>query len=80
LSPYPTAWCTIDGKVFKILKVSEYADPSATPKHLETDHKTYLRICTANGWISIEELQPEGKRRMTITEFFNGNKLETNPS
>ncbi|HNP78464.1 MAG: methionyl-tRNA formyltransferase [Cyclobacteriaceae bacterium] len=80
LSPYPAAWCTVGGKVFKILKVSEYAGPSAAPGHLETDHKTYLRICTANGWISIEELQPEGKRRMTITEFFNGNKLETNPS
>lgn len=80
LSPYPAAWCTVGGKVFKILKVSEYAGPSATPGHVETDHKTYLRICTANGWISIEELQPEGKRRMTITEFFNGNKLETNPS
>lgn len=80
LSPYPAAWCTVSGKVFKILKVGEYAGPSAAPGHLETDHKTYLRICTANGWISIEELQPEGKRRMTITEFFNGNKLETNPS
>jgi len=77
LSPYPAAWCTLAGKVFKIFSVNEYPGRAAEPGSLETDHKTYLRVCTSNGWISIEELQPEGKRRMTIAEFFNGNKLET---
>lgn len=80
LSPYPAAWCTLAGKVFKVLSVKECPGRTAEPGHVETDHKTYLRVCTSSGWISIEELQPEGKRRMTITEFFNGNKLETNPS
>jgi methionyl-tRNA formyltransferase len=42
---------------------------------LITDHKTYLHIKTADGWVAIEEFQPEGKKRMSIPEFFRGNKL-----
>jgi methionyl-tRNA formyltransferase len=43
--------------------------------HFETDNKTYLYIKTLDGYISVEEFQPEGKKRMKVDEFFRGNQL-----
>ena len=77
LSPYPTAWCTLSEKSFKILTISA-ADGSGSDSHpgeIKTDNKNYLYIKTSDGWISVDELQPEGKRKMNIREFFMGNKL-----
>ena len=78
LSPYPAAWSTIAGKNFKIYTVS------IAPKHGEgspgeyaTDNKTHLYIKTADGWLSIDSLQAEGKKKMGIQEFFRGNKIES---
>jgi methionyl-tRNA formyltransferase len=45
------------------------------PGSIHTDNKTYLYIQSSTGCISVIELQPEGKKRMTIAEFFRGNKL-----
>ncbi len=79
LSPYPAAWAFIENKNFKIYKVSlikiESTDVNTKVGSLKTDSKTYLWIKTLDGWLSIEELQAEGKKRMKIDEFFRGNKL-----
>jgi methionyl-tRNA formyltransferase len=45
------------------------------PGQWMTDNKTYLYYRTSDEFISIDELQPEGEKRMTIQEFFRGNKL-----
>lgn len=74
LNPYPTAWTNIDGKIFKIHKVRASKHGSGD-SDWATDQKSYLYHKTSDGWISIEELQPEGKKKMTIEEFFRGNKL-----
>jgi methionyl-tRNA formyltransferase len=76
LSPYPAAWTTLNGlscKIFKtrILSTSE----DAAPGEFDTDGKTYLHFRTADGWLSIEELQLEGKKRMDISDFLRGNRL-----
>lgn len=78
LSPYPAAWTLLNGKVFKIFKAkaSKADEHSAVaPGQLRSDNKSSLEIRTSDGWVSILELQPEGKKRMTIEEFFRGNKL-----
>jgi methionyl-tRNA formyltransferase len=74
LSPYPTAWTIINGKTFKVYSVSP---GSPHPKNSEfiTDNKNFLHFRTSDGWLSIDELQPEGKRRMKIDDFFRGNKI-----
>lgn len=77
LNPYPTAWCELNGKNYKIFKVS-VSEGSVNQKEIgsvNTDNKNYLHIRTSDGLISIDELQPEGKRRMDIKEFFRGNKI-----
>lgn len=79
LSPYPAAWTVLNGKTFKVFKAHQSTDHSRLSTmnsgQVWTDNKTHLDIKTADGWVSILELQPEGKKRMTIEEFFRGNKL-----
>jgi methionyl-tRNA formyltransferase len=77
LSPYPTAWTTIKGRVFKVYKVSlvNNSGNSADPGTADTDNKNYLYMRAEDGWVSIDELQSEGKKKMTIQEFFRGNKI-----
>lgn len=77
LSPYPAAWTLLNGKNFKIYKASavEHNEKREKPGEYATDHKNYLYIKTSDGWIAVDELQPEGKKRMTIKEFLRGNTL-----
>jgi methionyl-tRNA formyltransferase len=77
LSPYPAAWTTLNGKVFKLFKVETVNGRLSTVDsgQIDTDNKTYLRVKTQDGWISILEFQPEGKKRMSVEEFFRGNRI-----
>jgi len=61
LSPYPGAWTTINDKTYKIFKVSL--------------NDTGIKMKTADGFVFIEELQPEGKKRMKAADFLRGYKL-----
>lgn len=76
LSPYPTAWTILNGKNYKIYKISTVAfNKEGRPGEFTTDNKDYLYVKTANGWISVDELQPEGKRKMSVQDFLRGNKI-----
>lgn len=74
LNPYPAAWTTINDKIFKVYQVA-YAEDKNSKAPYVTDQKNYLNFKTGDGWVSIEELQPEGKKRMSIKDFFRGNQL-----
>ena len=78
LSPYPAAWVTINGKSFKVYSAGQASmiHNNLGPGSYNTDNKNFLHVRTADGWVSIDELQPEGKKRMKIAEFFRGNKFE----
>jgi methionyl-tRNA formyltransferase len=79
LSPYPAAWTIISGKVFKVFLIQKSLltihKSQMNPGSVETDNKTYLCIKTLDGFVSIKEFQPEGKKRMTVEEFFRGNRI-----
>ncbi len=78
LNPYPTAWSTLNGKVFKVFRVQSTADSQLTTAksgEIVTDNKTSLQVKTQDGWLSILEFQPEGKKRMSVEEYFRGNKI-----
>ena len=88
LSPYPAAFTELekDGKItqlkiFKTAKVEgeEYAAmlaqsglAQAEPGTVISDGKTFLAIATADGAISITELQLAGKKRMAVKDFLIG--------
>jgi methionyl-tRNA formyltransferase len=73
LSPYPAAFTFLNDKMIKIFKsVKEESKPLSTPGQFETDKKTYLKFACSNGYISIKELQLEGKKKIMIDEFLRG--------
>jgi len=76
LSPYPAAWTRLGDKLCKIyLAHAADAPGTAGPGEYRTDGKTFLHFRTADGWLAIDELQLEGKKRMTAGEFLRGNKM-----
>jgi methionyl-tRNA formyltransferase len=76
LSPYPAAWATLNGRTYKIFKTTVVRkDEPVPPGSISTDQKTFLHIRAADGWLSIGDLQPEGKKKMSVVDFFRGNKL-----
>ncbi|UPK68875.1 methionyl-tRNA formyltransferase [Chitinophaga filiformis] len=76
LSPYPAAWTMLNGKGLKIFKATrEHATPVVAPGQVVSDNKTYLKIAAADGYLSLLEIQLEGKKRMDIEAFLRGNKI-----
>lgn len=76
LSPYPTAYTLFQNKTLKIFKATLEENTSAiNPGEYQTDGKTYLKFSGANGFISVKDLQLEGKKRMKIDEFLRGIRL-----
>jgi methionyl-tRNA formyltransferase len=43
---------------------------------VETDHTDYLRIACRDGWIFLQEVQLEGKKRLPIEAFLRGYRQE----
>jgi methionyl-tRNA formyltransferase len=77
LNPYPIAWTKINEKIFKIYAVTidDKKKDTAPAGTFDSDNKSYICAATADGWIRVDELQAEGKRKMTVGEFLKGNKL-----
>ena len=82
LSPYPSAFTHLDGKVLKIfaarispINSREAVDSGLLSMDLSTDNKTYFSIKCFDGWLDILELQLEGKKRMKVDEFLRGHKF-----
>jgi len=85
LSPYPAAFTELvkDGSAPLQMKIytaerlnaaecQEKGLEISTPGTILSDGKTYLAISTADGAISIKELQISGKKRMDVKSFLLG--------
>ena len=88
LSPYPAAFTeltkdekALQMKIYRTLKVTgeEYeamlaanGKESAAPGTVLSDGKTYLAIATADGALSVTELQLAGKKKMAVKDFLIG--------
>ena len=88
LSPYPAAFTELvkgdkatQMKIYETEKVTGDAFfemltrsglESAAPGTVLSDGKTYLAVATADGAISIKELQLAGKKRMSVKDFLIG--------
>ncbi len=78
LSPVPGAFTQLTSdeeppKQLKIYKTSYIVgEQGGKPGSIYTDGRSTFTVCTGNGTLIIEELQLEGKRRMTTAEFLRG--------
>ncbi len=77
LSPYPAAFTTLEGKMFKIYRAEKMITPHQQANGtFHTDGKTFFRFYCTNGLIDVKECQLEGKKRMSVTEFLRGFKTK----
>ena len=78
LSPYPTAFTSIkrqdeeNALQLKIFFGEKLPFANLKPGQIESDGKTYLAIGTADGAISVTDLQIAGKKRMGVQDFLLG--------
>ena len=77
LSPYPAAFTELvkDGEAtqLKIYSAEKVSNPSgAAPGTVISDGKTFMQIATADGAISLKDIQLAGKKRMDIKAFLAG--------
>lgn len=79
LSPYPAAWTelvhqakneTLTAKLYAVSR--DNSNLPAAPGTLLTDGKKYLKIACTDGWLSVDEIQLSGKKRMKIDELLRG--------
>lgn len=75
LSPYPGAWTyTTEGKTLKIFAahntdIQQHAEPGTL-----LQHDNQLLACCSDQWLALEQVQLEGKKRMTAEEFLRGQR------
>ncbi len=73
LSPYPAAITKLGDKSIKVYSTTyKQEDHGAEAGSYDTDHSSYLRFAAKDGWVYVNELQQEGKKRMGITDFLRG--------
>lgn len=73
LSPYPTAWTTLDGQQLKIYRAHyELEPPKEQPGTFRSDNKNWIKIAAKDGYLVVEELQLQGRKRMGVQAFLNG--------
>jgi len=73
LAPHPAAYTFLQEKKLKIYKAEKiHHQPVERAGNVKTDEKSYLYFACTDGYISILELQLEGKKRMDIESFLRG--------
>jgi methionyl-tRNA formyltransferase len=73
LAPFPGAITKIEGKTVKLYSTTmEHVQPTETPGSFITDGKTFAKIACNNGYLCLNDIQWEGKKRMPILDFLRG--------
>jgi methionyl-tRNA formyltransferase len=75
LAPFPGALTKVDGKIVKLFSTSIVPENPKEPiGSFITDGKTYARFACSDGYIQLNDIQWEGKKRMPIADFLRGYK------
>jgi methionyl-tRNA formyltransferase len=81
LSPYPAAYTEFKDPSGNVLSVKIFNTEKETASHthpnglIVTDGKSFLKAACKGGFIKINELQLQGKKRMRTDEFLRGYKF-----
>lgn len=76
--PWPGAHTSLDGKKLIVHRMQvAQKDGPAEPGTVEVVQGSMLVACAQGTWIQIDELQLEGKRRMTAAEYLRGAGLQS---
>jgi len=76
LSPFPGAFTYHDNKMLKIFRShKEYSAALTSPGTYQTDKKTFFKFACSDGYIYLDEIQIEGKKKMPVEDFLRGYKF-----
>jgi methionyl-tRNA formyltransferase len=76
LSPAPCAYTSYKGKMLKIFSaVGEEIPPAESPGRIGTVTENGLPVAARNGYVYLQEVQLENKKRMSIRDFLRGCRL-----
>ena len=77
MNPYPVSYFTLDNKVYKVYKV-EYLETNEYHNYQNGEvviqDKKNLGIKAFDGIIYLKEIKREGKKKMNIIDYLNGDK------
>ncbi len=73
LAPYPAAFTFLQDKKLKIYKAEKRCElPADAPGAFKTDSGKFLYFACTDGYLSVLELQLEGKKKMAVADFLRG--------
>ena len=73
LAPFPGAITKVDGKIVKLYSTTfTHETPKEFPGTFVTDGNTFAKFACKNGYLNINDIQWEGKKRMPIADFLRG--------
>ncbi len=78
--PFPTAYASFQNKKFTVWKAETvdfaFDEETRTGTILKAEKDDFIVACGANSALKLLEIQIEGKRRMNVRDFLNGQKIE----
>ncbi len=76
--PWPGAYTFRQGKRVKILRCYLVDNPATDPRpgELVAADRTGITVACGSGFLSLADVQPEGKRPMDICAFCNGSRVQ----
>lgn len=81
LDPWPTGYCFFNGKRLRLFKPEVvYLDPGVEAGTVLQADEAGLVIACATNALKINEIQPEGKKRMITTDWLRGANLPAGTS
>jgi methionyl-tRNA formyltransferase len=73
LAPFPGAITKVDGKVVKLFSTQkEFKTPKEAPGTFIIEDKKIAKFACKNGYLLLNDIQWEGKKRMPIEDFLRG--------
>ena len=73
LAPFPGAITKVEGKIVKLYHTRiEIASPNEAPGSFITDGKSLAKFACKDGYLVLNDIQWEGKKRMPIEDFLRG--------
>ena len=74
LNSWPGAYCLYDGKILKVWKCREgdFYDPTLFDGQVTKIYQDGFGVKVSNGEVIFTEVQPEGKTKMSATDFARG--------
>ena len=70
--PWPVAYTNLGGNTVKVLQAQVVEVDNKPAGEIINADKTGITVATSDGAIKITQLQPQGKKPMSVTDFING--------